>query len=623
MDKWKFGGRLINKKGFIFTLDAVFALIVAVAAISILLYIHFIAPISYQASISQVEDTLKVLSSSPLSGYLSTLDNPFSGYTKSYNTFGAASFDGYNSYIHSPISIPAGENLTYVAWIYLNYIPNDNAGIISADSSNNYGSMSIFPNGNCFVQVIVTNDTGNTFSDDSPYCLKPHRWYQVVATENESVSSNGKFIGGNYALYINGKLNLTKHFSGAVESATGFDIGLFSYQGAYFPGYISNVQIYGSRLTRTQVSSLYNEGMTGVPLRSTNLLAWYPLNSESNPGTFKSYNITYFDTGNIPIGKVNLTENQSMLTAIADLYLNNQSAEADIIMNNLYPNEDTAIDINGIYAPDLKVAYFNGTAGFYAPNFTYPGENYTIDQWFYLSQADDPTSGVGGGQSPIVDIYNGSSNGGIGGNQNFDFGGTWAGGSSNNFGIGEDWPSHWEFCYTNSGMVFPNKWYNAVVSVVNYTNVTIYLNGIKAAHCTLTVPVSGMEYPTLGIGDNPPGGNELATAAISNVQIYDSSLNATQAAILYDEGIGGEPVSSTVIGWYPLLGNFNDYSGIGHEGFGGNGGSINPDNVRFVESNFTPPGFASSDIISQASVPELLNANGTMRVYNVSVLSWN
>ncbi|ASI13511.1 LamG domain protein [Candidatus Mancarchaeum acidiphilum] len=613
---------MTNKKGFIFTLDAVFALIVAAAAISILLYIHFIAPISYQSSISQVEDDLQVLTSTPLGGYLSALDNPFSGYTRSYNTFGAASFDGYNSYISSQLSVPAAENLTYVAWIYLNYIPDNNAGIISAVSSYNYGSMSIFLNGNCNIQVLVTNNTGNTFADDSPYCLKPHRWYQVVATENESISQDGKVIGGNYTLYINGEWNLTQKFSGALEGATGFNIGLFSYQGAYFPGYISNVQIYGSRLTRTQVSSLYDEGTMGIPLRSSNLLEWYPLNSESNPNVFKSYNVTYFNTGDISIGNVNLTENQSMLSAIADLYLNDQAPEADIIMDNLYHNEDTGIYINSTYAPDLKVAYFDGTAGFYAPNFTYPGKNYTINQWFYLSQADDPTSGVGGGQSPIVDIYNGSANGGIGGSQNLDFGGTWAGGSSNNFGIGEDWPSDWEFCSTNAGTVFPNKWYNAVVSVVNYTNVTIYLNGVEAKNCLLTVPISGMEYPTLGIGDNPPGGNELATAAISNVQVYDSAVNANQAVTLYDEGIAGEPVSSSVIGWYPLLGNFNDYSGIGHSGFGGNGGSLNPDNVRFIESNFTPPGFASSDIISQASSPELLNVNGTMNVYNVSVLSW-
>ncbi len=54
---------------------------------------------------------------------------------------------------------------------------------------------------------------------------------------------------------------------------------------------------------------------------------------------------------------------------------------------------------------------------------------------------------------------------------------------------------------------------------------------------------------------------------ISNIQIYNTSLSSNEITDLYMEGIGGDPIlPQNLIGWWPLNGNSNDYSGNGNNG---------------------------------------------------------
>ena len=51
------------------------------------------------------------------------------------------------------------------------------------------------------------------------------------------------------------------------------------------------------------------------------------------------------------------------------------------------------------------------------------------------------------------------------------------------------------------------------------------------------------------------------------MQLYNASLSSNQISLLYDEGIGGVPVQLRgLVGWWPLNGNPNDYSGNGNNG---------------------------------------------------------
>ncbi len=49
---------------------------------------------------------------------------------------------------------------------------------------------------------------------------------------------------------------------------------------------------------------------------------------------------------------------------------------------------------------------------------------------------------------------------------------------------------------------------------------------------------------------------------IADVQVYNTSLSANEVTALYQEGIGGVPIApQNLVGWWPLNGNANDYSG--------------------------------------------------------------
>jgi len=54
---------------------------------------------------------------------------------------------------------------------------------------------------------------------------------------------------------------------------------------------------------------------------------------------------------------------------------------------------------------------------------------------------------------------------------------------------------------------------------------------------------------------------------ISNIQVYNTTLDANQIGLLYREGIGGAPIApQSIVGWWPLNGNANDYSGNNDNG---------------------------------------------------------
>ncbi|MCL5092873.1 MAG: LamG domain-containing protein [Candidatus Marsarchaeota archaeon] len=55
--------------------------------------------------------------------------------------------------------------------------------------------------------------------------------------------------------------------------------------------------------------------------------------------------------------------------------------------------------------------------------------------------------------------------------------------------------------------------------------------------------------------------------SIANVQIYNTALSQPDIQALYKEGIGGVPIDlNNLVGWWPLNGNANDYSGNGNNG---------------------------------------------------------
>ncbi|MEM3820345.1 MAG: LamG-like jellyroll fold domain-containing protein [Candidatus Micrarchaeaceae archaeon] len=147
-----------------------------------------------------------------------------------------------------------------------------------------------------------------------------------------------------------------------------------------------------------------------------------------------------------------------------------------------------------------------------------------------------------------------------------------------------------EFTVTASGWISApslapaNTWTFLAGTDTNGGNIYFYMNNDPPVAGTNTASILpgewifGAYYPT---GCNPCAFNGM----MANIQIYNTSLSASEIQALYQEGIGGAPIDlQNLVGWWPLNGNANDYSGNGHNGV--------PSNVMFVSnwwSGYTPP----------------------------------
>ena len=133
--------------------------------------------------------------------------------------------------------------------------------------------------------------------------------------------------------------------------------------------------------------------------------------------------------------------------------------------------------------------------------------------------------------------------------------------------------------YMTGKKLTANIWQNIVV-VFNGTFMTIYLNGLPVVGPTSSngskiSPYTSIQIssssPLPNIGDNPISGS------VSNFQLYNASLSNSSIEALYKEGIGGAPIDvNNLIGWWPLNGNANDYSGNDNNGV--------PINVTYTSS---------------------------------------
>jgi hypothetical protein len=128
-----------------------------------------------------------------------------------------------------------------------------------------------------------------------------------------------------------------------------------------------------------------------------------------------------------------------------------------------------------------------------------------------------------------------------------------------------------------SGLVLmPNKWtffgytYNSAATTVtmymNSQSNTIALTGVlntQFSSAPIPSAIGGIATTSAGSGCSGTDFNGL----IADVQIYNTSLTQNQIQALYQEGIGGAPIDlQNIVGWWPLNGNANDYSGNNNNG---------------------------------------------------------
>lgn len=117
--------------------------------------------------------------------------------------------------------------------------------------------------------------------------------------------------------------------------------------------------------------------------------------------------------------------------------------------------------------------------------------------------------------------------------------------------------------YSSAFVVTPNVWHFVGYTYsAGATSVTLYLDG-KSLTGGISYPLN-TQQGTFDIGNFSGFTNYWAPfqGMMSDVQLYNASLDSTQANAIYQSGIGAVPVSlQNLVGWWPLNGNTNDYSG--------------------------------------------------------------
>jgi hypothetical protein len=122
----------------------------------------------------------------------------------------------------------------------------------------------------------------------------------------------------------------------------------------------------------------------------------------------------------------------------------------------------------------------------------------------------------------------------------------------------------------SGALMSDGKWHNLAVTYNGYF-VSYYLDGasVFTNDYGTYLPI-GPASQSLYLGTT--SGQGTWQGQFSNVQMYNTSLSASDVQGIFTSGIGGAPTQlQNLVGWWPLNGNANDYSGNNNAGqaFGG------------------------------------------------------
>ncbi len=199
-----------------------------------------------------------------------------------------ASFTGYDSTVNDSVSGPLNQqavtSITITAWVVpKNLVPcyENIAGVYTTSGTQLDIGTTCSP-----YQAIMRQD-GSHGVGSTVYPLSTGVYYFVVGIWNGTSDT--------LTVYLNGVNPATS----AGNGASGYTINRYTiggyYSGMYaWNGTISNVQMYNTTLSASEIKALYLEGIGGAPIRPQNIIGWWPLN-----GNAQDY------SGNNNAGKIN------------------------------------------------------------------------------------------------------------------------------------------------------------------------------------------------------------------------------------------------------------------------------------------------------------------------------
>ncbi|MCL5420021.1 MAG: LamG domain-containing protein, partial [Candidatus Marsarchaeota archaeon] len=332
---------------------------------------------------------------------------------------------------------------------------------------------------------------------------------------------------------------------------------LWNTGSAFFNGMISDVQLYSSGLEANQLLSEYLGGVQGLPTATQNAIAWWPLNGNSNDysggdNTAIAGNVAYALLQNYSRSSIfNTAVNGTGSAAVPGvLSCSNSSQCSDANLPHLYLG--TAYMRNG--GPVL-LPYFNGEAAYEETGATpntvqYKLTSGSVFEWVNTTSNNAVFTAMQN-QSSLVYLEVGAST---------------DGGNNNQLVVYLESSSGYSVMPWNSGVVINDNAWRQIGVTWNGLAATMYINGNAVASNDFTGAVN-LEANMIDFGALPPftpnADYEMA-GSLADVQVYNQSLSGNQVYALYKEGLLGMPLpGANVVGWWPMLGNGNDYSGLG------------------------------------------------------------
>jgi len=145
------------------------------------------------------------------------------------------------------------------------------------------------------------------------------------------------------------------------------------------------------------------------------------------------------------------------------------------------------------------------------------------------------------------------------------------------YGLGDIYGAQSGFSYwwTKGGIRYQSPYlsittgtWTQIVLTYDGSNFRLYMNGVDTGVTTaVAAPLDSFIASNLLIGKRNQVAYSPFSGIISNIQIYNASLSANQVQALFLEGMGGAPMKlQNLVGWWPLNGNANDYSGNNNNG---------------------------------------------------------
>ncbi len=124
------------------------------------------------------------------------------------------------------------------------------------------------------VVTLYTNNAGTTHTTSTGASVTANVWSNIVVTYN----------GVDTVAYVNGVAGtVTTTSYGGISGGNAITVGQNCGAGPSFPsGTMSNLQVYNTGFSQSEVTQLYDGGIGAVPYDIANLAGWWPLNGNAN-----------------------------------------------------------------------------------------------------------------------------------------------------------------------------------------------------------------------------------------------------------------------------------------------------------------------------------------------------